>query len=92
MEGKGVYAWKDGRRYEGEYKNDKKHGFGIYTWADGRQYHGMWLNGKQHGEGKYILPTGVQRRGEWKDGHRVRWLDGVTQVDRERDASPVPPS
>lgn len=25
MHGKGVYTWKDGRRYEGEYYNDKKH-------------------------------------------------------------------
>jgi hypothetical protein len=32
MDGKGIYKWKDGRTYEGEYKNDKKHGFGIYTW------------------------------------------------------------
>ena len=25
MHGKGVYTWKDGRRYEGDYYNDKKH-------------------------------------------------------------------
>ena len=25
MHGKGEYTWKDGRRYEGEYYNDKKH-------------------------------------------------------------------
>jgi hypothetical protein len=34
MEGIGVYTWKDGRSYEGEYSDDKKHGFGIYTWVD----------------------------------------------------------
>ena len=27
MHGKGIYTWKDGRKYEGEYLNDKKHGF-----------------------------------------------------------------
>lgn len=32
MHGKGVYTWKDGRKYEGEYINDKKHGNGVYTW------------------------------------------------------------
>lgn len=32
MEGKGLYKWKDGRSYDGEFKNDKKHGFGIFTW------------------------------------------------------------
>lgn len=25
MHGKGTYIWKDGRKYEGEYQNDKKH-------------------------------------------------------------------
>jgi hypothetical protein len=46
MNGKGVYEWKDGRKYDGEYLNDKKHGFGIYYWADGRRYEGGWKNGK----------------------------------------------
>ena len=38
MHGDGVYVWNDGRRYEGNYVNDKKHGFGVYMWADGRTY------------------------------------------------------
>lgn len=25
MHGKGVYTWKDGRKYDGDYLNDKKH-------------------------------------------------------------------
>lgn len=32
MNGKGVYHWNDGRKYEGEYLNDQKHGHGRYTW------------------------------------------------------------
>ncbi|MFN9901019.1 MAG: membrane-binding protein, partial [bacterium] len=32
MHGQGVFSWPDGRRYEGEYLQDKKHGFGIYSW------------------------------------------------------------
>lgn len=36
MEGVGVYTWQDGRIYEGEYKDDKKHGYGLYIWADKR--------------------------------------------------------
>jgi len=42
MDGKGVYTWKDGRKFEGQYMRDKKHGKGIYTWADGRKYDGEW--------------------------------------------------
>lgn len=26
--------WSDGTIYDGEYKNDKKHGFGILTWRN----------------------------------------------------------
>ena len=43
MQGKGTYTWKDGRKYEGEYYGDKKHGFGNYWWADGRIYEGPWF-------------------------------------------------
>lgn len=57
MDGIGVYTWQDGRRYEGEYKDDKKHGFGIYTWSDGRMYSGYWSKGKQHGLGQYMVPS-----------------------------------
>ena len=46
MDGYGIYQWRDGRRYEGNYQKDKKHGHGIYTWADGRQYNGDWFNGR----------------------------------------------
>ena len=53
MDGKGLFSWPDGRKYDGEYLNDKKHGFGIFTFKDGRVYEGEWENGKQHGRGRY---------------------------------------
>ena len=46
MNGKGVFTWPDGRRYEGEYNGDKKEGYGKFFWPDGRQYAGLWMNGK----------------------------------------------
>ena len=46
MDGSGVFTWPDGRRYEGEYIDDKKEGRGIFYWNDGRKYDGQWLNGK----------------------------------------------
>ena len=42
MDGKGVFTWPDGRKYDGEYLLDKKHGFGIFTFKDGRIYEGEW--------------------------------------------------
>lgn len=90
MHGKGVYTWKDGRRYEGEYLNDKKHvdfksyylhsyfnnqGYGTYAWADGRKYVGEWKLGKQHGKGKYILLDNTIKTGQWEDGKRIKWVE-----------------
>ena len=46
MNGKGVFTWEDGKRYEGEYQNDKKHGQGTFTWADKKSFSGGWKNGK----------------------------------------------
>lgn len=78
MEGYGVYTWSDGRKYEGEYKDDKKHGFGRYTWADERRYEGWWYRGKQHGLGFYYVKGTELRAGLWEDGKRIEWFDGET--------------
>eukprot|EP00351_Strombidinopsis_sp_SopsisLIS2011_P002829 CAMPEP_0116871950 /NCGR_PEP_ID=MMETSP0463-20121206/2526_1 /TAXON_ID=181622 /ORGANISM="Strombidinopsis sp, Strain SopsisLIS2011" /LENGTH=67 /DNA_ID=CAMNT_0004511335 /DNA_START=738 /DNA_END=941 /DNA_ORIENTATION=- len=67
MDGKGVYTWPDGKRYEGSYKNELRHGYGVFTWSDGRTYAGDWIQGKQHGRGVY-KKDGVERLAEWKDG------------------------
>ena len=32
MDGRGIFVWPDGRSYEGEYKDDKKHGNGLFKW------------------------------------------------------------
>ena len=51
MVGKGVFIWvyyikshnqNDGKRYEGQYFDDKKEGQGTFYWPDGRQYKGQW--------------------------------------------------
>ena len=76
MNGKGVFEWPDGRKYEGEYKNDKKEGHGVFTWPDGRQYDGNWKNGRQDGEGKFYYPKNKQwKKGIWKEGKRIKWIN-----------------
>jgi len=32
MDGSGEFTWPDGRKYVGEYKDDKKEGYGIFEW------------------------------------------------------------
>ena len=76
MDGIGIYFWGDGRKYEGEYYNDKKSGFGIYYWPDGRKYEGWWSKGKQHGLGTYMdFNQGKVKYGLWENGKRVKWFD-----------------
>jgi hypothetical protein len=67
--------WPDGRKYEGEYEEDKKHGFGTFIWADGRKYIGNWSKGKQHGKGEYYMANGEKKIGEWIDGKRTKWVE-----------------
>lgn len=42
MNGKGVTNWPDGKKYSGEYMDDKKHGYGIFEWNNGKKYEGYW--------------------------------------------------
>lgn len=51
MHGKGILTWKNGKKYNGEFNNNKREGKGICVWKDGRKYDGMWLDGKEHGMG-----------------------------------------
>ena len=37
-EGKGVYCYRNGDIYDGEWKKGKKYGYGVYTYADGTRY------------------------------------------------------
>ena len=43
-----MLTWKDGRKYDGAWKNGKQDGFGFYTDEKGVQ-RGKWVEGKvQH--------------------------------------------
>lgn len=51
--GKGVYTYKDGVKYDGEYLNGLKSGTGKLYKADGSvSYEGTFLLGLPHGKGK----------------------------------------
>ena len=47
MEGTGKFIWPCGKIYEGQYKNNMRHGQGKQIWPDGKIYEGFWLNDKR---------------------------------------------
>lgn len=75
MHGKGTFTWADGRKYEGDYKDDIKEGEGTFWWPNGKKYEGSWKGGKQDGNGIYTSTNGQVRKGIWKQGKRLEWLD-----------------
>ena len=57
------FRWASGNVYDGEFKDDERHGKGIMTWTDGSQYNGDWFRGIQHGYGTITFPDGSQKEG-----------------------------
>ena len=77
--GQGVYTEKDGSRYEGEFKQGKRHGYGVYTNVhDGSTYRGYWEDGMRHGYGELTYRQESDyygkknKKGQWKNDVFVR--------------------
>ncbi|XP_045580233.1 radial spoke head 10 homolog B isoform X4 [Salmo salar] len=53
-EGWGVRCYPSGNLYEGQWRNNMRHGEGRMRWLQlGQQYSGIWENGVQHGQGTH---------------------------------------
>jgi hypothetical protein len=39
----GLFTWKDGSSYDGDFKDNMIEGYGVYIWDDGRKYRGEWV-------------------------------------------------
>ena len=66
--GNGTKIWKDGRKYSGEFKNDKPNGKGTFNYTDGSTYIGEWRDGKRHGQGTLTYADGRVYIGQFVDG------------------------
>lgn len=45
-------TFRDGKIYEGKWKDNKMNGKGVFLWPDGRRYEGNFVNDKKDGYGK----------------------------------------
>uniref|UniRef100_A0A2K6EEQ0 Radial spoke head 1 homolog n=1 Tax=Propithecus coquereli TaxID=379532 RepID=A0A2K6EEQ0_PROCO len=61
----GVYRFKNGARYIGEYVKNKKHGQGTFIYPDGSRYEGEWADDQKHGHGVYYYVNNDTYTGEW---------------------------
>ena len=71
-EGRGILLYdkndeKKRKRYEGDYKNDKREGKGIMYWNDGARYEGDFKNDKREGKGIMYYNDGEKENGSWKN-------------------------
>ncbi len=62
----GTFTYADGRKYVGEFKDDKKHGQGTMTHANGTEYVGGFKYDKTNGQGTLTVADGGKFVGEWK--------------------------
>ena len=54
----GVVTLSNGARYEGDWRDGKRHGKGVFTKPDGYRYEGEYRAGKAHGKGVETWPDG----------------------------------
>ena len=66
--GTGTYMYSTGERYEGEFRNNRRHGRGTMYYPTGGRYVGEYRDGKKNGQGTMYDPTGYRYEGEFKDG------------------------
>ena len=64
MNGFGVLTHSTGDRFEGNFLNNKAHGYGYYvnSYKD-HTYEGNWLKNQKHGKGKELYPDGTVYNG-----------------------------
>jgi hypothetical protein len=70
--GKGVFAYPEGSRYEGQFRNRLPDGYGTFYYANGNQYNGAFRKGNRHGTGTLVRENGSVLSGEWRYGEYLK--------------------
>ena len=62
--------FRDGSKYEGEWSEDKKHGYGILEKGENYKFIGYFIDDIRVGEGTEYYKNGNTYTGEFKNGKR----------------------
>lgn len=65
--GKGIYAFPNGDKYDGHFKDNQPHGWGIATSTDGLLHEGDFVESARTGRGRVKYPDGGNFEGTFKD-------------------------
>ena len=66
--GRGVFGYPNGSRYEGQFSSGQPDGWGSFFENDGAKYVGSFQNGMRHGNGTVYYPDENKLTGEWREG------------------------
>lgn len=66
--GKGVFAYADGSKYEGNFVESRLEGQGTFYYLNGDKYVGAFRNNYSHGKGVFIYADGTKTAGDWREG------------------------
>ncbi len=69
--GKGIYIYKSGAVYVGEFRRSEIHGIGVCYYTDGSKFQGEWEHGYPSGRGTKTYPDHTRRTGLWKLGRPI---------------------
>ncbi len=65
-----MFNYKNGDKYEGEWKNGSIDGFGCYQYSIGEKYVGYYANNRRNGHGRYLYKNGIIYEGNWDNGNQ----------------------
>jgi len=60
--GKGIFIYRSGAVYIGDFKNGEIHGVGVCSYSDGSKYQGEWVHRYPEGRGTKTFPDGAKYR------------------------------
>ncbi len=70
-DGEGIFAYPDGSKYEGQFKEGNIDGWGTWYYTNGDKYIGTFKNNFSHGKGTIYHPDGKKTTGEWIEGEYI---------------------
>lgn len=69
--GQGIFAYPDGSKYEGNFRNGKFEGQGTFYFANGDKYTGAFRDNYPHGTGTRLHVDGTTETGDWRQGEFI---------------------